>query len=104
MRPRYNPRDGNEPALVKTIEALSGFWVQGPPFDGWMWGRGACATCGAHGWRLSEVKQPEREGAKHEFTKDQLKLIIRLNERQIPWYPLRTEDDVFRLLGARRTA
>ena len=103
--PRYAARrDGNEGALIRIAEEFNGLWIPAPPFDGWLWGRNACASCGASGWRLIEVKLPEREGTKKEFTRAQLETIIRLNERQARWHVIRTEDDILALLGARRTA
>jgi hypothetical protein len=33
-----------------------------------------------------------------------LLLIQKLRERNVPWYTLRTDEDVYALLGARRTA
>jgi hypothetical protein len=75
---------------------LGGFWLPAPPFDGWLWNRRA--------WHLCEVKNPRKEGWRDEFTEDQRLLIIRLNERQIPFRVLRTEGDVLELMGARRCA
>lgn len=89
-------RDENESRLVQVAQALGAVWIQAPPFDGWLYFRGT--------WYLVEIKQPQREGRKHEYTDAQKLTILRLNERQVPWYTLRTDDDVYRLLGARRTA
>jgi len=89
-------RDAVESTLVATAEALGAVWIAGPPFDGWLFFRGR--------WHLCECKDPRKEGWKDEFTEAQLKTIIRLQERQIPWHVLRTEDDVLALLNARRTA
>lgn len=89
-------RDVVESSLVAIAEALGAVWIQGPPFDGWLFFRGR--------WHLCEVKDPCKEGWKDEFTTEQLKTIIRLNERQVPWHVLRTEDDVLSLLDAQRTA
>jgi hypothetical protein len=89
-------RDTNEPGLLANVEPLGGFWLQAGPFDGWLWNRRA--------WHLCEVKDPGKEGWRDEFTDEQLRLIIRLRERQAPFHVLRTEDDVLGLLGARRTA
>jgi hypothetical protein len=89
-------RDNNESPLVTRLEQLGGLWLPQGPFDGWAWGRGR--------WFLCEVKDPAREGHKDEFTPAQLLLIQKLNQRQIPWHKLRTEDDIYALMGARRTA
>jgi hypothetical protein len=89
-------RDANEPALLASVEALGGLWLPAGPFDGWLWDR--------RSWHLCEVKDPRKEGWRDEFTEDQRRLIIRLNERAAPFHVLRTEDDVLTLLGARRSA
>lgn len=89
-------RDDNEVLLLDVIEPLGGFFLRAGPFDGWLWDRRT--------WHLCEVKRPEREGHKNEFTDDQRRLIMRLNERQIPYHVLRTENDVLALMGARRSA
>jgi len=89
-------RDDNEAALLRLVEPLGGLWLQSGPMDGWLWDR--------RSWHLCEVKRPDKEGRKHEFTDDQKRLIIRLNERRIPFHVLRTEDDVLKLLNARQTA
>jgi hypothetical protein len=89
-------RDANEATLLAGVEALGGLWLPAGPFDGWLWDRRA--------WRLVEIKRPERQGRKDEFTEEQRRLILRLNERAVPFHVLRTEDDVLALMGARRTA
>ena len=93
---RHGRRDANEAAILSSVEALGGLWIQAGPFDGWLWDRRA--------WHLCEVKDPRKEGRKHEFTVDQSLLILRLTERRIPVYVLRTEADVLALFGARRSA
>lgn len=89
-------RDNNEPALLSVVEPLGGFWLAAGPMDGWLWDRRA--------WHLCEIKRPDKEGWKDEFTADQKRLIIRLNERHVPYNILRTENDVLKLLNARQTA
>jgi hypothetical protein len=89
-------RDNNEPALLSVVEPLGGFWLQSGPMDGWLWDR--------RSWHLCEVKRPDKEGWAHEFTADQKKLIVRLNERNVRYHVLRTPDDVLKLLNARQTA
>jgi hypothetical protein len=89
-------RDGNENELVRTLESLGALWIQTGPFDGWAFWRGR--------WHLCEIKLPEREGRAGEYTPAQLLLIQKLRERNVPWYTLRTDEDVYALLGARRTA
>jgi hypothetical protein len=89
-------RDANEAAILSGVEALGGLWLPGPPLDGWLYARGT--------WHLVEVKDPRKEGWKSEFTPEQILLLARLNERHVPYAVLRTEDDVLRLFGARRSA
>lgn len=89
-------RDSNESTILTCVEPLNGLWIPDGPFDGWLWNR----RC----WNLCEVKRPDKEGWKDEFTGEQKKLIVRLKERGIPWHALRTEDDVLRLMGAQRSA
>lgn len=96
MRRFGNRRDANESTILTSVEPLGGFWLATGPFDGWLWNR----RC----WNLCEVKDPTREGHKDEFTDEQKKLIIRLNERQLPFNILRTEDDVLAVMNARKTA
>jgi len=88
-------RDLNEPELVRCVEPLGGLWLSANRvcFDGWLWNR----QC----WNLCEIKQARKEGWKDEFTEDQHRLIIRLNERHVPYRVLRTQADVLALLGAR---
>lgn len=93
---RRQRRDNNEGGLVKLAEQLGAVWIQAPPFDGWLFWRGR--------WHLCEVKREEKAGWSSEFTPAQLLLIQKLKSRQVPWHVLRSEDDVYALLGARRTA
>ena len=89
-------RDANENELVRTLEALGALWIQAGPLDGWTFWRGR--------WHLCEVKDPAKEGHTDEFTPSQILLIAKLRQRNVPWYTLRTVEDVYALLGARRTA
>jgi hypothetical protein len=61
-----------------------------------MWFRGI--------WRLVEVKNPNCEGHANEYTEDQVRMMIKLRERGISWSVWRTEADVYRDLGAKRSA
>jgi hypothetical protein len=89
-------RDSNEAVILSVVEPLGGLWLPGPPLDGWLWDR--------HGWHLCEVKRPDKQGWDSEFTDEQKRLIVRLNERQVPFRVLRTEADVLAVLGAKRSA
>jgi hypothetical protein len=93
---RHGRRDRNEAQILTCVEPLGGFWLQAGPFDGWLWDRRA--------WHLCEVKRPDKQGWASEFTDEQQRLVIRLNERRIPYRVLRTEPDVLTLLGARQSA
>jgi hypothetical protein len=89
-------RDSNEASLLACVEPLGGFWLPTGPFDGWLWNRRA--------WHLVEIKRPDKEGWRSEFTDEQLRLLIRLKERHVPYHVLRTEADVLTLMGAVRAA
>jgi len=89
-------RDGNESTILTCVGPLNGFWLPTGPFDGWLWNRST--------WNLCEIKRPDKEGWEDEFTDEQKKLILRLNERRVPFHVLRTDDDVLRLMGAQRSA
>lgn len=66
MNPRrFGKRDANEKPLVKFASDLGAFWLQSGPFDGWLWWRGR--------WLLVEVKNPDCEGHKDEYTPDQIR-------------------------------
>jgi hypothetical protein len=93
---RHGRRDSNESALLTAVEPLGGFWLPTGPLDGWLWNRSA--------WHLCEVKRPDKEGWRSEFTEEQQRLILRLNERHVPFHVLRTQADVLGLLGARQCA
>lgn len=89
-------RDSNESTILSVVEPLGGFWLPAGPFDGWLWDRSK--------WNLCEVKRPDKQGWKDEFTSDQKILITKLNTRSLPWHVLRTEDDVLKLLNGRKSA
>lgn len=89
-------RDNNHHALVQMAERLGAYFFDTGPFDGWAWVRGS--------WKLVEIKDPKLEGQKREYTDLQVRIMGMLRERGIPWTILRTEEDVYRMMGARRTA
>lgn len=89
-------RDNNHHDLVKLAEQLGAGWLPDGPFDGWTNWRGV--------WHLTEIKNPDCEGHKDEYTPDQIKLMAWLKERGIKWWVWRTPRDVFEHLGARQTA
>ena len=91
-------RDSNEPGLLKLVAPLNGLWIPSGEitFDGILWNR----RC----WNLVEIKRPEREGRKNEFTDEQVRLMAKLKERGAPLEVIRTEDDMLALMGARRSA
>jgi hypothetical protein len=93
---RHGRRDSNESAILASVEPLGGFWLPTAPLDGWLWDRRA--------WHLCEVKRPDKEGWRSEFTDGQRRLVIRLNEHHVPYRVLRTEADVLAVMGARRSA
>lgn len=89
-------RDANEPALLKIAAQLGARWIQGPPFDGWMLWRGM--------WVPTEIKDPEREGEKYEYTPAQQRFRRFCIEHNAPHFIWRTDDDVIASLSGRRSA
>jgi hypothetical protein len=89
-----NERDANEAALVKLAEQLGGHWLEGAPFDGWIGARGV--------WLGPvEIKLPEREGTKQEFTPLQQRFITFCKLNNMPFHVWRNDADVLRTMGAR---
>lgn len=101
-RPQIHRRDGNQSPLVDLFIKLGGLWIPyaNKPFDGWAYH--------AHfGYMPVELKNPNgrrRAGAHDEYTPRQRKVIALLNLRQAPWLTWRSEGDVYKCCGARRTA
>lgn len=94
--PRYAARrDENEPELLKTVKRCGAYWMQQGPFDGW------CFNPRTQEWLLVEVKLPEREGDKNEFTDKQKVLLADFEIRRIKLHIWRTQGDVIRDLGGR---
>lgn len=95
---RYNRncRDANEKALVAHAQAMGCDWWEDGPLDGWAIHRGV--------WMPVEIKVPEREGTKGEYTPLQLRFFRWCSERRAGWWTWRTLTDVETSLGARRTA
>jgi hypothetical protein len=95
---RYNRdhRDGNEPALVQLVERLGGAWCAGPPLDGWLYFHGR--------YMPVEIKLPEREGLKHEYTPAQRRWFSWARAHGGSWFVWRTEADVLRDMGGRVAA
>lgn len=93
-----NRRDANELALITHAKALGAEWQEEGPLDGWVW-------ISRHmSWMPVEIKMPEREGQKHEYTPAQLRFFRWCSERRAKWFTWRTVADVERDLGARRVA
>lgn len=89
-------RDTNEQALLELAMRLGAHWIQGPPLDGWVSWRGI--------WMPVEIKVPEREGLRHEYTPSQQRFIRFCAEKRAPYWVWRTADDVIGSLSARRSA
>jgi hypothetical protein len=96
-KPKHaDPRDAVEEALVALAERLGAAWHRGPPLDGWALHRGV--------WMPVEIKAPEREGLKYEYTPQQIRFFAWCRIRNGRWWVWRSEDDVIRNLGGRRAA
>ena len=93
-KPRYAARrDNNHGTLIQLATDIGALYVPDGPFDGWVKHRGR--------WHLIEVKDPKKEGWASEYTDNQVVLMARGIRPDAIW---RTEDDVYRLMGVRRTA
>lgn len=86
-------RDGNEEVLLKVAEQMGAQWYEGPPLDGWVLWRGM--------WIPTEIKMPEREGQKDEYTPAQQRFLRFCEQRRGPHFIWRTPDDVILSLGGR---
>lgn len=93
---KHGRRDSNEKDILRFVEGLGGLWLPSGPLDGWLWDR--------NHWHLCEVKRPDKQGWKDEFTQEQKLLMVRLNARRARFHVLRTEDDVLELLNAKISA
>ena len=94
---RFTRRDRNEPELVTLATAL-GAWLipTNWPTDFLCWSRDR--------WDLVEIKRPDKEGWKDEYTPKQKKFrekAQQIGARLVTW---RTDADVYAHVGARRTA
>jgi hypothetical protein len=87
-------RDANEPELVMLARQIGAvMWPLAEPVD-WLVGwRGR--------WYPTELKNPE---GRNRLTEQQILFSAAAKERELPVWIWRSEDDVFRDLGARRTA
>lgn len=90
--PRYaGKRDENEPELLTVARHLGAVFEKIGPLDWW---------CGFRGrWIPLEIKTDEGI-----YTPKQVNFIARCKARGLPVWTWRTEADVLRDLGARRTA
>jgi hypothetical protein len=90
--PRYAAkRDANESPLITLARALGAEFERTGPLDFW---------CGFRGrWVPLEIKTDEGT-----YTPKQVNFMARCEARKLPMWTWRTEADVMRDLGARRTA
>lgn len=86
-------RDTNEPELVKFARELGVLLECHPPLDWWAWWRGQ--------WTPVEIKRPDKEGWKSEYTDAQVLFLARCKERGARVETWRTEADVLRFVGGR---
>lgn len=98
MNRHAKKRDANEPELVHLARLLGAkLHLMHEPSDWLMAHRGQ--------WHLVEIKNPDCQGDRDEYTKAQVKFRIWANYVGAPpiitW---RCEADVYRTLGARRAA
>lgn len=94
-RPQITRRDANEKSLTGVARGLGIRLVQVGPLDFWGW------FPRRDEWLPIEIKLPEREGHKNEYTEAQkefLALCEQVGMKRLIW---RTEDDVLRDCGGR---
>ena len=91
-----NHRDTNEPPLLELAKRLGARWIEEGPLDGWIFFRGS--------WMPVEIKLPEREGLASEYTAHQKRFLSWCRGTGATVLLWRTEDDVIKSLGGRRTA
>lgn len=90
--PRYAAkRDANEHELVTHARRLGVLFEKIGPLDWWVGWRGR--------WVPLEIKTEEGT-----YTEKQILFLARCRERQLPVWTWRTENDIYRDLGAIRTA
>lgn len=90
--PRYAARrDANEHELVALARQLGAQFEKIGPLDFWAGWRGR--------WVPLEIKTEEGS-----YTDKQVLFLARCKERQLPVWTWRIENDVYRDLGARRSA
>ena len=92
----HGRRDDNELELVTLARQLGGQWILQGPLDGWLLHRGL--------WVPVEIKRPERDGLKSEYTPAQRRFFTFCRDNGGRWVVWRTRADVMRTLGARVAA
>ena len=92
--PRFaGKRDANENPLISLARTIGAEFEKVGPLDWW---------CGFRGrWVPLEIKNID---GRNRYTDQQVRFLARCNERQLPVWTWRTEADVMRDLGAKRTA
>jgi hypothetical protein len=93
-RHNRNARDQNERALIELAASLGAQWFEEGPLDGWIF----IPRMGAR-YMPVEIKIPEREGLRHEFTPMQRRFIARCELLNAPYWVWRTSADVLRDLN-----
>ncbi len=95
--PRYtiHRKDRNHDELVNIARRGGAYFRVGPPLDGLCW---------VNRWSLwmpVEIKPPDREGTKREYTEAQQKFLADCERTGAKYWVWRTEADVIRDLGGR---
>jgi hypothetical protein len=89
-------KDVNHDKLVKAAKRCGAHWIHAGPFDGWI----HIAKWGGE-YLPVEIKDPDKEGHKDEFTEKQRKLREEWADRRMKLLIWRSESDVIRDLGGR---
>ncbi len=89
-------RDANELLLVRIFESLGGVWWYGGPLDGY------AAHSKWDGYAVpTEIKNPE---GRDRLTESQKKFIRDCMRYELHYFVWRYENDIYRAVGAQRTA
>lgn len=94
MSPRtytVHRKDGNHDELLAVAKRCGATVFKHPPLDVWVW------VAKWQMWMPVEIKRPEREGRKDEYTSAQQRFMA----MGVRWWTWRTEEDVIRDLAGR---
>jgi hypothetical protein len=91
---RAQRRDANEADLISLARMLGAHCVKSPPLDYWV--------CHRNAWHVVEIKRPEREGRKTEYTDAQARFFTQCRMYGSPWNVWRTQEDVLEFIRGKQ--